>query len=284
LFVLVLCTELSILTSCQCCSGTGEAQQLHASFSLSPETVLEMVYCPAGSYIMGSPIAEFERNNDEIQHNVTLSKPFFIGKFEVTQKQYETLMGSNPSCFKDENRPVERVTWHDAVAFCEKLNEITRNARPKGYVFTLPTEAQWEYACRAGTTTAWNSGKDIMHPERHDAELDEVAWNYYNSDKQSQPVGGKLPNKWGIYDMHGNVWEWCLDWMEPYHGDAVDPLPQYTPDKLERVGRGGSWYYGSDRSRAGYRDSLCPSDKDCDVGFRVALTPVMEMDMLQMPK
>ena len=149
-----------------------------------------------------------------------------MGKYEVTQAQYQAVMGTNPSKFKGDDLPVERVSWSDATNFCAKLtaNEKAAGRLPEGYAYTLPTEAQWEYACRAGTTTALNSGKDLSDKEEC-SEMDEVGWyNYNRGDSYTYPVGQKQPNAWGLYDMHGNVWEWCSDWFGDYSSPTVtDP-------------------------------------------------------------
>ncbi len=179
---------------------------------------------------------------------------WFIGKYEVTQKEYLEVMGKNPSYFKgDENRPVEEVSWHDAMEFCKRLTECERNARAVGYKYTLPTSEQWELACRAGTTTKFCSGDT-------EDDLSRVAWWNENSSWKTHPVGTKEPNAWGIHDMHGNVWEWCLD-----------EHPRY---RSCRVSRGGG--YGSsvaDRCESSSVDYDNPDYRNY-LGFRVVLVPV----------
>ena len=228
---------------------------------------MDMVWCPAGTFTMGSPSGELGRWDNETQHSVTLSSGFWIGKYEVTQAQYRAVMGSNPSYFKGDSLPVEEVTWYDAMSFCEKLTAQERAAGrlPEGYEYTLPTEAQWEYACRAGTTTALNSGKNLS-AKYECPEMDEVGWYWYNSDwynsgSPTHPVGQKKPNNWGIYDMHGNVWEWCLDWYPGYEGS-------------HRVMRGGSWFNDASGCRSAYRGSNNPDCYWGNCGFRVALSSV----------
>lgn len=239
------------------------------------EINLEMVKCPAGSFMMGSPDNELGRNADEKLHLVTITKPFYIGKFEVTQSQYVALMEKNPSKIVGANNPVESVTYYDAKAFCDKINLKYLNQLPQGYKFDLPTEAQWEYACRAGTTTALNNGKEIKSIWGDGTNIDEIAWNNHISRYATQDVGQKKPNAWGIYDMHGNVWEWCRDWYGEYtEKEVTDPLgPISGPG---RVCRGGSCNNNSLGSRSAIRGCIDSSrDKgDEDTGFRVALVPV----------
>ena len=176
-----------------------------------------------------------------------------IGKYEVTQKEYQAVMGVNPSYFKgDENRPVENVSWYDALAFCEKLTERERavGRLPASYEYRLPTSAQWKYACRAGTTTKYCSGDT-------EEDLSRVAWWYRNSNDKTHPVGTKEPNAWGIHDMHGNVLEWCLD-----------------PTFSQRVSRGGSYRGASYHCESLCVDGFYPVDRDVALGFRVVLVPV----------
>ncbi len=197
---------------------------------------------------------------------VTLTKDYWIGKYEVTQKQYEAVMGNNPSEFKGDNRPVEYVSWHDAKAFCDKLNELYRDKLPAGYRFDLPTEAQWEFAARGG-----NKSKGYKYSGSDD--IGDVAW-YLGNSNLHHDVGQKRPNELGLYDMTGNVWEWCRDWYDDsYSGYAVtDPT---GPQKgSNRVLRGGSWYYSADYCRVAYRDSGHPISRNYSNGFRLALVPI----------
>ncbi len=163
---------------------------------------------------MGSPASESGRGTDETQHQVTLTNGFYLGKYEVTQAQYETVIGSNPSSPQGNNRPVERVNWHEAQAFCDQLNSIEQTAGrlPAGWKYALPTEAQWEYACRAGTTTAYSWGNAIGPNDAN--------WNHGNDANTTMEVGQFSANPWGFYDMHGNVWEWVYDWKANYPGGA----------------------------------------------------------------
>ena len=172
---------------------------------------------------------------------------FSIGVHEVTQSQYEAVMGNNPSSIKGKNNPVENVFWGDAVAFCAKLSALPAEVAA-GHVYRLPTEAEWEYACRAGTTTAYSFGEDAK-------DLGKYAWFGDNSREITHPVGEKLPNGWGLYDMHGNVWEWCSDW--------------YGSKSEARVLRGGSWGIISWFARSAYRSWDSPDDRYGNYGFRV---------------
>ena len=241
------------------------------------EINLEMVKCPEGSFIMGSPENELGREDrlDEKLHSVIISKPFYIGKYEVTQSQYSALMDENPSRFIGANNPVETVSYEDAKAFCDKMNLKYLNILPKGYKFALPTEAQWEYACRAGTNSALNNGKNLTKIEGDCPNLDEVAWYSENSGKTTHEVGQKKPNAWGIYDMHGNVWEWCRDWYGEYpKDDATDPTGAYSGS--DRVFRGGGWDGGAGLCRSAFRHYFNPDLRGGILGFRLALVPVVQ--------
>ena len=240
------------------------------------ELDLELIKCPAGRFMMGSPEDEFGREDrlDEKLHSVIISKPFYIGQYEVTQSQYESVMGYNPSYFKGGNNPVESVSWFKAKIFCIKLNFLYKNYLPKGYRFDLPTEAQWEYACRAGTTTSLNSGKNITSGMYACKNFDEVGWYDDNADKQAHPVGQKKPNAWGIYDMHGNVAEWCNGFYGEYPKEEVID-PKGPNSGTYYILRGGCWNSDADRSRSAFRGLIDkPYMGDCTVGFRVAVVPI----------
>ena len=237
---------------------------------------LEMVKIKAGSFLMGSPKRELGRDEWESQCYVTLTQDYWIGKFEVTQAQYEAIMGNNPSEYKGSNHPVERVNWYEAKAFCNKLNERYAGELPAGYKFDLPTEAQWEYACRAGTTTALNNGTNLTSKDKC-SNLDEVAW--YNGNCNSpQEVGQKRPNNWGLYDMLGNVGEWCRDGA-PIGGNSVyygrteitDPVGSSQLPTCH----GGCYISPASECRSasngGYNK---PSFGGVVLGFRLALVPV----------
>ena len=223
--------------------------------------------------MMGSPEGELGRFNWEKQHQVTLTQDYWLGKFEVTQAQYEAVMGTNPSKYKGSNRPVENVSWEDAKKFCAKLNDLYSGKLPAGYRFDLPTEAQWEYACRAGTTTALNNGKNLTSEYGECDNLNEVGWydKNYGSGGHKE-VGQKRPNAWGLYDMPGNVREWCRDWKGNYNGDATDPTGPSTGSR--RVCRGGSWTSNAMLCRSACRGSVTPGFRYRILGFRLALAPV----------
>lgn len=253
---------------------------------------VSMVKCPAGTFMMGSPADELGRCQWETQHQVTIANDYYIGKYPVTQEFYTAVMGNNPSFRPGENKPVESTSWNMAIEFCNKLNEKTSSTRPAGYVFALPTEAQWEYACRAGTTTSLNNGKNITNTKENDAyeepteenkcpNLEEVGWYYMNTNS-TQPVGLKKPNAWGIYDMHGNVSEWCRDWQEEYPSDGGDICPVLDPRfSPNRICRGGAWSGCPIECRSAYRSWYSPEHSCPTTGFRVAL--VSESDIAKNP-
>lgn len=242
------------------------------------ELDMKLMPIPAGTFVMGSPITEDGRQNDEGPlTTVTISKPFWMGETEVTQGQWQAVMESNPSFFKGNDRlPVERVNWRDVVEYCEKLNELYGDSLPLGYHYTLPTEAQWEYACRAGTQTRFYYGDDPGY-----RQLKQYAWYGAVSGSKTHPVGEKLPNEWGLYDMHGNVMEWCLDWHSNSYpgGSVIDP---HGPESgWARVYRGGSRGSITWDCRSAFRfrwwpefDLLGPGWTGGTLGFRVALSTI----------
>ena len=247
---------------------------------------------PAGTFMMGSPEDEVGRDTDETQHEVTLTQDYYMGVFECTQKQWELVMGSNPSSYQGDCRPVENVSYNiirgtgaqagagwptyghavDASSFMGKLQAKT------GLVFDLPTEAQWEYACRAGTTTALNSGKNLTNTGQDDA-MDEVGrYDYNRSDSkggysQHTKVGSYLPNAWGLYDMHGNVYEWCLDWYNSSYGTTAVSDPVGPNTGSYRVKRGGNWNFNVQNCRSAGRSNSYPSYIS-NYGFRVLCLPL----------
>ena len=231
---------------------------------------LDMIWIKPGSFMMGSPSEEDGRGDDETLHEVCLTRGFWMGKYPVTQGQWKSLMdGDNPSGFKElENsdlHPVERVSWNDCQEFIERLNgnQKYRELLPDEYQYRLPTEAEWEYACRAGTKSPYNGPKGEA--------LIDLGWYSQNSDRKTHPVGKKKPNSWGLLDMHGNVWEWCHDWYGPYSsGPVSDPS---GPDQgWDRVVRGGSWGNNAGYCRSAVRFGLEP---DYPLGFRLAAGPVI---------
>ncbi|MFM6631010.1 MAG: SUMF1/EgtB/PvdO family nonheme iron enzyme, partial [Microcystis panniformis] len=227
---------------------------------ISKGITLEMVSLPAGQFLMGSPDSDPDAASDEKpQHQVKVNS-FAIGKYPVTQAQYEAVMGTNPSHFSNNpQNPVERISWDDAQAFCQKLSQIT------GKTYRLPTEAEWEYACRGGTTTRFYFGDDAN-------QLEDYAWHKGNSQDKTHPVGQKKPNAWGLYDMSGNVWEWCEDnWHYNYIGAPRDGSAWLIKDNDYQILRGGSWCINPDYCRSAYRLSTFRRDYyySYSVGFRV---------------
>jgi formylglycine-generating enzyme required for sulfatase activity len=216
---------------------------------------LEMVLIPAGKFLMGSPKTLIAENST--QHEVTITKPYYLGKYEVTQEQYARVMGKEPSQFKGRGLPVEIVSWDNAQVFCIKASAMT------GLGLRLPTEAEWEYACRAGTKTRFYTGDTAD-------DVDKAGWYDKNSNRTTHPVGQKVPNAWGAYDMHGNVCEWCGDWYEPYKAEAIVD-PRGPAQGHERVMRGGSWGGSAWVCGSEYRSSNPPNRCNDNVGFRVVV-------------
>jgi formylglycine-generating enzyme required for sulfatase activity len=245
-----------------------------------------LVDIPAGTFLMGSPATEPERADWEgPQTRVTLTYAFRMGKYEVQQAEYQAVMGTNPSYYAGHtNRPVEQVTWDDAMEYCRRLTEAQRSAGclPAGRVYRLPTGAEWEYACRAGTTNAFGLGLALRSGMANfDAyfEYDESVGTIENPSDvfldRTTSVGSYAPNAWGLYDMHGNVWEWCLDgWSSQLSGrTATDP---YTPSTgTDRVIRGGCWYDSARFCRSAYRLRATEQLYGSDLGFRVVLAPAV---------
>jgi len=232
----------------------------NSTFDLGGGVTLEMVKIPGGSFLMGSPDSDQDASsNEKPQHQVTIAEDFYLGKYEVTQAQYQAIMGTNPSYFsKGGDYPVENVSWNDAVEFCQKLSAKT------GKTFKLPSEAQWEYACRAGTQTRYYYGDDA-------SQLGDYAWYDDNSGNQTHQVGQKNPNNFGLYDMIGNVWEWCEDnYHDSYNNAPNNENPWYnSSENNQRILRGGSWFDRAGSCRSAYR-SRCDSGLiSSGLGFRV---------------
>jgi len=245
---------------------------------------LTLMLIPPGEFLMGSTAEEQAKFLEEAkpaknqmaidqvrsegpQHRVRITRPFYLGKYEVSQVQWQAMMGSNPSKFKDNpSHPVVQVSWDDIQPFLTKLNE---GALAEEMKFALPTEAQWEYACRAGTTTFWHSGDS-------EAALQEHGWFKANSGGKTHPVGQLRPNAFGLYDMYGNVWEWCADWFAAnYYAKAPADDPSGGPTGSDRVSRGGSWSYSARyHCRSAFRGRFPPVARRDSLGFRVALGPV----------
>ncbi len=225
---------------------------------LAGNLVIPFSYCPAGTFTMGSLESEEDRSSDENQAQVTLTKGFWMAKTELTQAQWTAIMSNNPSKFDGNDLPVENVSWEDTQEFIKKVNDSV--VMPKGWKIALPTEAQWEYACRAGETETYSGGT-----------IDQVAWYDDNSESKTQAVGTKKQNAWGLHDMHGNVREWCADWYDGELSGGTDPSGYSSG--FYRVDRGGSWNYGGAGCRAAYRGRNDPNNRDVDLGFRPALVP-----------
>ena len=221
---------------------------------------IELKLLPAGRFTMGQAGGD----SDETPHQVTLTRPFYIGVYEVTNAQWQRVMGSVPSNWKDADRPVERVSWDDAVEFCRKLSALPEE-RQAGRLYRLPTEAEWEYACRAGTDTKYSFGDD-------ESKLGDYGWFDGNSDEKTHPVGKKKPNACGLFDMHGNVWEWCGDGYGVYASGAVTD-PQGPSRASDRVLRGGGWNITAWLCRSAFRYGYDPSYRFNGLGFRLALSP-----------
>lgn len=241
----------------------------------------EFIKISGGSFTMGSPADERWRENDEIQHEVTLDS-YLISKYEVSQAEYEKIMGENPSCFKGENLPVEMVSWYSAISYCNALSkqegldpaysidgkEVIWNKEANG--FRLPTEAEWEYACRAGTNSPFSTGRNITVEQS----------NWYSSYPYIEGEGGGAyrrqtvavnefeANPWGLYNMHGNVSEWCWDRYGAYPNENLEN-PAGAENGINRVARGGGWYDYAKHVRSAYRSVAPPDYKDYKRGFRV---------------
>ena len=236
-------------------SGVGRPATLRNSLGM------ELVLIPAGTFRIGSKQGD---DDERPVHEVRLTQPFYLGVTEVTNAQWKAVMGEVPSHWQDDDRPVERVSWNDAVAFCRKLSALPAE-RAAGREYRLPTEAEWEYACRAGSKTAYSFGDDEW-------SLGEHGWFDGNSDGQTHPVARKKPNAWGLHDMHGNVWEWCSDWYGEYPAGATTD-PAGPAGGSSRVFRGGCWLSTAGGCRSACRVRCVPGSRASDLGFRLALSP-----------
>ncbi len=222
----------------------------------------EMVFVQGGSFIMGATSEQkHDAKSDESPEHLVFVGDFYIGKYEVTQAQWKAVMGGNPSNFKGDNRPVEQVSWDDVQEFIRKLNAQT------GKTFRLPTEAEWEYAARGGS-------KSQGYKYAGSNALGNVAWYTDNSGSRTHPVGTKQPNELGLYDMSGNVWEWCSDWYgSSYYGSSPSSNPRGPSLGSGRVLRGGGWFNLSRYCRVSYRGSISPGSRSYNIGFRLVLVP-----------
>jgi formylglycine-generating enzyme required for sulfatase activity len=227
---------------------------------------MKFIYVGPGRFIMGSPLSEPGRSSKEIRHRVTLTKGFWLQTTEVTQAQWVLVMGNNPSHFKGSTRPVESVSWHDVQQFIQKLN------RKEGRQFTLrlPTEAEWEYAARAGTTTPFAFGRCLTTQQANYIGRSPLAGCRKNKYiKETVAAGTLAANPWGFFDMHGNVHEWCRDWLAAYPPEGVtDPT---GPEKGRyKIIRGGSWRQGAAACRSAARNRYSPTRRSSSLGFRLA--------------
>lgn len=261
-----------VVNGCGRESGTAPGQQemmpaagKELTVELGNGVKLEMVLIPAGEFMMGSPGWEKGFDNEKPQHRVRITKPFYLGKYLVTQEQWEAVMDKNPSQFKGPKNPVEEVSWDDCQQFLGKLNA---KSTAGGGKFQLPTEAQWEYACRAGSTTRYCFGDE-------ESGLGEYAWYDGNADRTTHLVGEKKSNRWGLYDMHGNVWEWCQDFhADGYYKESPVDDPSGPSGGSHRVYRGGCWDAPAGYCKSAYRPLGVPKGRSCRLGFRVSRGPV----------
>ena len=279
--------------------GIDDVYELRHPLVLNPLNPLDvadgfpgMVYIPAGTFVMGSPNSEPNRSSDETQHTVTLTRGFFMGQYEVTQTEYQAVMGTNPSYFNGGQNgseantaqyPVESISWVDSTNYCGKLTQREQAAGrlPGGFAYRLPTEAEWEYACRAGTSTPFHYGNKLVQGMANFNtifEYDVAKGGVYQVStnrqlKRTTSTGTYQPNPWGLYDLHGNVWEWCLDWYDLYpNGAETDPTGPNSGNL--RVFRGGSEGDLGQNCRSAFRNRRDPAYRDKVVGIRVVLVSV----------
>ncbi len=274
---------VSLATVCHCLLASSSSTQASGPKTITNSIGMELALIPPGKFLMGSPASEAERDADESQHEVAITRPFHLGVFEVTQAQYQKVMGKNPAFFNPANgggpdHPVEQVVWQDALAFCQKLSGLAEE-KSAGRAYRLPTEAEWEYACRAGTTTVCHFGDALSSKQAN------FNGNFPHGGEKgpylakTNKVGSYPANAFGLHDMHGNVWEWCSDWYDPDYyrqspredpqGPAKGVLATGFREDFYRVARGGCWIEEGRGCRAAYRFRFMPSDPYRLVGFRV---------------
>ena len=266
--------------------------------TLKNGAIMEFLPVKAGTFTMGSPVTELGRFPDEVQHEVKIEQDFLMGKTEVTQLQWDALMNANPDAYNQawyhgDALPMENISWDEANEFCRRLTEQEKNAKkiPANAVYRLPTEAEWEYVCRAGTTTSFNNGKDFLQKGANCPELAEVAIFRFNSGgrrgrfNRSKPVGSHKPNAWGFVDMHGNVAEWCNDNYTLFTQPAPETEKKTKKSKKQeqtvvndkasqKIIRGGSFMSMPQFCRAAYRGSAEPNTRNNTIGFRVVLSTI----------
>jgi formylglycine-generating enzyme required for sulfatase activity len=257
-------------------SGPATGRRFYRAMVI-PISPTNMIFIPPGSFRMGSPSDEAGRYDWEgPQTEVTISRGFYIGTHEVTQGEYQSVTGTNPSWFQPPNatadlrRPVERVTWFEATNYCGLITQRDRamGRTSANTVYRLPTEAEWEYACRGWTSSAFSYGEDPGH-----AGLAGFGWCVENGGSSTHPVGQKLPNPWGLYDMHGNVWEWCQNWGDYYYAGGIVTDPPGPATGATRAHRGGGWGSSAADCRSANRGNGDPAGRDTACGFRVVLAP-----------
>lgn len=270
-------------------SGANQALRFYRTVAATdpiftnPEPA-ELAWILPGTFVMGSPTSEALRNSDETQHTVTLTKGFYMSRHPVTQRHYLEVVGSNPSYWTgDLNRPVEQVSWNDATSYCTLLTarEKTAGRLPAGWVYRLPTESEWEYACRAGTTTAFHCGDTLRSGManffacyEYDAGVGNITSNATGIGYlgRTTPVGSYAPDAFGLYDMHGNVSQWCQDCYGAYPTGSVND-PTGPASGVNRVARGGGWDCNGGYCRSAVRNIYAADHRDYGIGFRVVVAP-----------
>ena len=257
--------QILLMTGSLAFNGYAEQPKQKITNSLG----MEFVLVKPGKFMMGSPEDEAGRYSGERLHPVNLTNPFYLQTTEVTQAQWKAVMGKNPSSQKrcGDKCPVEQVSWDDVQQFIQKLNRKEDTDK-----YRLPTEAEWEYACRAGSTTAFPTGNITELQCDRDPNLDAIGWYCWNSKNVIKPVAQKKPNAWGLYDMAGNVQEWCRDWFGVYPYDEVTN-PKGSPSGSYRVMRGGAWYSPARDTRCASRFGSPPHYRFRHIGFRLCRTP-----------
>ncbi len=265
-FFLTLCCSLTLAIAAAEPASQNQTQEKTQPSAFTNSLGMKFVWIAPGSFKMGSAKSEKERKDDEYQHTVTLTKGFYMGIYTVTQEEWTAIMGKNPSKFTDgKNLPVEQVSWSECQEFIKKLQEKEKKS------YRLPTEAEWEYACRAGTTTPFSFGETLS------AEQANYNGKYvYGEGKtgtyreKTMPVGSFPPNAWGLFDMHGNVWQWCEDWYDEQFTkkDSTDPLS--TTGEVRSI-RGGSWIDNPRECRSAFRGGCKPTLKHSLIGLRLCL-------------
>ena len=277
LFALSLIVSILLFNGCTEDKPTDSGNNGDKKYS----DIVDLVLITAGTFRMGNTGTYSGQSGENPVHQVTITRAFLMGKYEVTQAEWKAVMGSNPSYFKGDSLPIEEVSWYDAVEFCNKLSimegldtcysgsgsSIICDWNANGY--RLPTEAEWEYACKSGTETDFYTG-DLTNTgcTPLDANLDRAGWYCGNSDDKTHPVGGKEPNAFVLYDMHGNVWEWCWD----YYIKSPYPNPREPANGSVHITRGGCWKYNSERLRSSTRYTVFSVLYCFGIGFRLART------------